>query len=61
LEKQHNTRLIIEIWIDGKLLLMDTAPEIIRRKREALLLENEGNYRKKFRAECMVDSANRGM
>jgi hypothetical protein len=47
--------------MNGKLLLMDTAPRVIRRKREALLLEEEGNYMKKFRAECMDDSAYRGL
>jgi hypothetical protein len=47
--------------MDGKLLLMDAAPAIIRRKREALLLEEEGNYTKKFRTECMVDSTYSGL
>jgi hypothetical protein len=59
--KEHHTRLIIEIGMNGKLLLMDIAPAITRRKREALLLEEEENYRKKFRTECMVHSACKGL
>jgi hypothetical protein len=40
---------------------MDTAPAIIRRKREALPLEQEGSYMKKLRAECRDDSGYRGL
>jgi hypothetical protein len=44
--------------MDGKLLLMDTAPAVIRRKREALSLEKDGINTKKLRTD---DSAYRGL
>jgi hypothetical protein len=47
--------------MDGRFLLMDTASTIFRRKREALPLEEEGKYAKKFCAERMDNAICRGL